>query len=65
MKEHTAFVYHGMILGVKAGQHYGYRVDGPWDPNNGQRFNKNKLLVDPYAEAISGLVDWKQPIFCL
>ena len=63
LKEHTAFVYHGLILGVKAGQRYGYRVDGPWDPNNGQRFNKNKLLVDPYAEAICGLVDWKQPIF--
>ena len=63
LQEHTAFVYHGMILGVKAGQRYGYRVDGPWDPNNGQRFNKNKLLVDPYAEAISGIVDWKQPIF--
>ncbi len=63
LKEHTAFVYHGLILGVKEGQRYGYRLDGPWDPNNGQRFNKNKLLVDPYAEAICGLVDWKQPIF--
>ncbi len=63
LKEHTAFVYHGLILGIKAGQRYGYRVDGPWDPNNGMRFNKNKLLVDPYAEAICGLVDWKQPIF--
>ena len=63
LKEHTAFVYHGLILGVAPGQRYGYRVDGPWDPNNGQRFNKNKLLVDPYAEAICGLVDWKQPIF--
>ncbi len=63
LKEHTAFVYHGLILGVKAGQRYGYRVDGPWDPNNGYRFNKNKLLVDPYAEAICGIVDWKQPIF--
>ncbi len=63
LKEHTAFVYHGLILGVSAGQRYGYRVDGPWDPNNGHRFNKAKLLVDPYAEAICGLVDWKQPIF--
>jgi isoamylase len=63
LKEHTAFVYHGLILGVKAGQRYGYRVDGPWDPQNGFRFNKAKLLVDPYAEAISGKVDWKEPIF--
>ena len=63
LKERTAFVFHGLILGVQAGQRYGYRVDGPWEPNNGMRFNKNKLLVDPYAEAICGDVDWKQPIF--
>ena len=63
LKERTAFVFHGLILGVKPGERYGYRVDGPWDPNNGIRFNKNKLLVDPYAEAIAGTVDWKQPIF--
>ena len=63
LKERTAFVFHGLILGVKPGQRYGYRVDGPWDPNNGMRFNKAKLLVDPYAEAICGEVDWKQPIF--
>ena len=63
LTEHTAFVFHGFILGVQPGQRYGYRVDGPWDPNNGFRFNKSKLLVDPYAEAICGTVDWKQPIF--
>jgi isoamylase len=63
LKERTAFVFHGLILGVKPGQRYGYRVDGPWEPNNGFRFNKAKLLVDPYAEAICGDVDWKKPIF--
>ncbi len=63
LRERTAFVFHGFILGVKPGQRYGYRVDGPWDPANGMRFNPKKLLVDPYAEAISGVVDWKQPIF--
>jgi glycogen operon protein len=63
LKERTAFVFHGLILGIQAGQRYGYRVDGPWDPANGMRFNKNKLLVDPYAEAIAGQVDWKQPVF--
>jgi isoamylase len=63
LKERTAYVWHGMILGIKPGQKYGYRVDGPWDPANGHRFNKHKLLVDPYAEAISGDIDWKQPIF--
>jgi glycogen operon protein len=63
LKEHTAFVWHGMILGIKPGQVYGYRVDGPWEPEHGYRFNAKKLLIDPYAEAITGDVDWKKPIF--
>jgi isoamylase len=63
LRERTAFVWHGLVLGVKPGQLYGFRVDGPWDPANGDRFNPKKLLVDPYAEAISGEVDWKAPIF--
>src|SRR5207253_647166 len=49
LRERTAFVWHGLILGIKPGQLYGFRVDGPWDPEQGIRFNKNKLLVDPYA----------------
>ncbi len=63
LKERTAYVWHGFVRNVKAGQRYGYRVDGPWDPEQGQRFNKAKLLVDPYAKAITGEVDWKAPIF--
>jgi isoamylase len=63
LHERTAFVWHGFIRGIGPGDRYGYRVDGPWDPANGHRFNKSKLLVDPYAEAIEGRVDWKQPIF--
>jgi isoamylase len=63
LREKTAFVWHGFINGIKPGQLYGYRVDGPWDPLRGQRFNFNKLLVDPYAKSLSGDVDWKQPIF--
>ncbi len=63
LKERTAFVWHGMILGIRAGQSYGYRVDGPWEPEHGFRFNAAKLLVDPYAEAIAGTVDWKAPVF--
>ncbi len=62
-KERTAHVFHAFLPGVGPGQRYGYRVDGPWEPNNGYRFNKAKLLVDPYAEAICGKVDWKKPIF--
>ncbi len=63
LRERTAFVWHGLVLGVRPGQLYGLRVDGPWEPEKGERFNKNKLLVDPYTEAISGEVDWKAPIF--
>lgn len=63
LRERTALVWHGLIRGIQAGQLYGYRVDGSWDPEKGHRFNPAKLLVDPYAEAISGQVDWKAPIF--
>jgi isoamylase len=62
LKETTAFVWHGLLRGIKPGQRYGYRVDGPWQPEKGLRFNKNKLLVDPYAKAIAGEVDHKGPI---
>ncbi len=63
LKERTAFVWHGFTRGIKPGQRYGYRVDGPWEPDAGLRFNSAKLLVDPYARAIAGEVDWKAPIF--
>jgi isoamylase len=63
LRERTAHVWHGFVNGIKPGQLYGFRVDGPWDPEHGHRFNFNKLLVDPYAKSISGNVDWKQPIF--
>ena len=48
---------------VGQGQRYGYRVDGEWDPSTGRRFNPAKLLVDPYARAITGGVDYAGPIF--
>ena len=54
-------MWHGLIRDIKAGQFYGYRIDGPWEPERGHRFNLNKLLVDPYAEALTGQVDWKKP----
>ncbi|MGB0124571.1 MAG: glycogen debranching protein GlgX [Silvibacterium sp.] len=63
LRETTAFVWHGYIPGLQAGQLYGYRVHGPWDPERGFRFNPAKLLVDPYAQAVSGITDWSQPIF--
>ncbi|GGH12186.1 glycogen debranching protein GlgX [Silvibacterium dinghuense] len=63
LRETTAFVWHCYIPGLHPGQRYGYRVQGPWNPEQGQRFNPAKLLVDPYAQAIAGKVDWSQPIF--
>jgi len=63
LHERTAFVWHGLVLGIKPGQLYGYRVEGPWEPEKGHRFNAKKLLLDPYTEAISGQLDWKAPIF--
>ena len=63
LTEQTAFVWHGYLPGIAPGQLYGYRVYGPWEPLKGLRFNPAKLLVDPYAQAVSGHVDWEQPIF--
>jgi glycogen operon protein len=62
LKEQTAFVWHGFLRGIQPGQRYGYRVDGPWQPEQGIRFNAKKLLIDPYAKAIAGEVDHKGPI---
>ncbi len=61
--ECSGFVWHCYIPGVKLGQLYGYRVHGPYEPDRGRRFNPAKLLIDPYAKAISGVVDWNGPVF--
>ena len=53
----------GICPGVSPGQRYGYRVHGPYDPAAGQRCNPAKLLLDPYAKAIEGGVDWGQAVF--
>ncbi|HEX4652391.1 MAG TPA: glycogen debranching protein GlgX [Granulicella sp.] len=63
LREHTAYVWHGLLRGIRPGQRYGFRVDGPWEPEKGHRFNPSKLLLDPYAEAICGTVDWHGPVF--
>ena len=55
-------VWHVLAPGVGAEQRYGYRVHGAWDPANGERFNPAKLLLDPYARAITGGVDYSGPI---
>jgi glycogen operon protein len=63
LPERTTYVWHGYIHGLQPGQLYGYRVHGPFQPNDGLRFNSNKLLIDPYAKALAGQVDWSSPIF--
>ncbi len=54
LEESTYHVWHGYLPHVSPGQRYGFRVDGPFNPALGQRFNPSKLLVDPYARAIDG-----------
>jgi isoamylase len=54
LPEQTFGVFHGHVSGLAAGQAYGFRVDGPWDPANGARWNAAKLLMDPYARAMDG-----------
>ncbi|RRD47907.1 glycogen debranching protein GlgX [Tessaracoccus sp. OH4464_COT-324] len=54
--------WHRFVPGIGAGQQYGYRVHGEWSPENGSRFNSQKLLLDPYARAISGGVDFRADI---
>ncbi len=64
LPERTNQVWHGFVPGLKAGQLYGYRVHGPYEPLNGHRFNPNKLLLDPYARAIGRpLLEWKPELF--
>ena len=58
LPERTAFNWHGYVPGVGPGQRYGYRVHGPYEPEEGLRFNAAKLLIDPVAKAIDGRVRW-------
>jgi glycogen operon protein len=63
LPEQTRNVWHVYLNGVGPGQLYGYRVQGRYAPREGIRFNPNKLLIDPYARAIAGRIDWRAPIF--
>ena len=60
--ETTAHVWHGYVPGLRPGALYGVRAFGPYDPARGLRFNGHKLLIDPYAKALTGEADFKQPI---
>ncbi len=63
LTEVDAHVWHCYLPEVGPGQRYGYRVHGPYDPAQGSRCNPNKLLLDPYAKATDGEIDWDQSLF--
>ncbi len=58
LPEYTDEVWHVYVKGLKPGAVYGYRVHGPYEPQDGHRFNRNKLLLDPYAKAHIGELRW-------
>ncbi|HEY4791679.1 MAG TPA: glycogen debranching protein GlgX, partial [Actinomycetes bacterium] len=63
LPEVTAHTWHGYVPEVGPGQRYGFRVHGAYDPERGERRNPAKLLLDPYARAIEGMVDWDDSVF--
>ncbi|KAF0844769.1 glycogen operon protein [Methylovorus glucosotrophus] len=63
LTECTNGVWYVYIPDIQPGQLYGYRVHGPWDPVQGQRFNSNKLLLDPYARKLSGDIQWDDALY--
>ena len=63
LNEVSHHVWHAYIPGLKPGQLYGYRAHGSYEPMNGLRYNPNKLLIDPYAKAISSPVRWNDALF--
>ena len=63
LPEMDGYVWHAFLPGIHPGQRYGFRVHGPYDPAQGLRCNPNKLLLDPYAKAIDGQIDWDQSVF--
>ncbi|WP_404816637.1 glycogen debranching protein GlgX [Streptomyces thermolineatus] len=63
LREADAFVRHAYLPGVMPGQRYGFRVHGPYDPARGLRCNPAKLLLDPYAKAMSGRIDWDEAVY--
>jgi isoamylase len=63
VQECTGHVWHVYVPGLSIGQLYGYRIDGPYEPQKGFRFNSAKLMIDPYAHAVAGKVNWDFPVF--
>src|ERR1700760_3655020 len=63
MVERADEVWHVFVPEARPGQLYGFRVHGPWEPQRGLRFNPAKVLMDPYAKAVTGDVQWKDEMF--
>jgi len=63
LEERTDQIWHVYIPGLWPGQHYGYRVHGPYQPEEGHRFNPAKLVIDPYAKSIAGTFEWSDALF--
>ncbi|HKK50515.1 MAG TPA: glycogen debranching protein GlgX, partial [Myxococcota bacterium] len=63
MPEYTDEVWHVYLPDLRPGQRYGYRVQGPYAPESGHRFNRNKLLIDPYAKALHGTIRWSDALY--
>ena len=63
LRDNDADVWHAFVPGVGPGQAYGYRVSGPWNPSQGLRCNPAKLLLDPYARAVSGTVSFGPEVY--
>jgi glycogen operon protein len=63
LPEYTDEIWHGYLPELRPGQLYGYRVHGPYDPERGHRFNPHKLVLDPYARALSGKLRWSDAHF--
>ncbi|AGP54409.1 glycogen debranching protein GlgX [Streptomyces rapamycinicus] len=63
LRESDAFVRHAYLPGIMPGQRYGFRAHGPYEPELGHRCNSAKLLLDPYAKAISGRIDWGEEVY--
>jgi len=63
LPEYTHEIWHAYLPDVRPGQLYGYRVYGPYEPEAGHRFNPHKLLIDPYAKALKGRLEWDDALF--
>ena len=63
LPEQTDRVWHGYLPEVRPGQLYGYRVDGPYDPGAGHRFNRSKIVLDPYTKQVGRTVRWSDETF--